>query len=129
MISHFFSRAAQILPLVILPVLALMLSACSMTEEVKRIERLKQAEQRQAAQNSSDLTGEQIFIRSCNTCHSGSKRQSFGPPLDNINNDFPDDAALKKFIRAGKGMMPAQTPQILNDQELDNLVGYLRTRS
>jgi cytochrome c5 len=109
--------------------LTLLLSGCSMTEEVKRIEEVRKAQQRQAASQSTDLTGEQIFIRSCNTCHPSGKK-GYGPTLENLNKDFPlgaaGDAALKKLIRSGKGMMPPQTKDILNDKELDNLVVYLR---
>ena len=43
-----------------------------------------------------------------------------------LGKDFPTDDALKKFIRSGKGMMPAQGKDALNDKELDNLVAYLR---
>jgi mono/diheme cytochrome c family protein len=100
-----------------------------MTEEVKRIEEVKKAQQRQAASQSSDLTGEQIFIRSCNTCHP-SGRKGYGPTLETLGKDFPEtpagDLALRKLIRSGKGMMPPQTKDILNDKELDNLVVYLR---
>ena len=96
-----------------------------MTEEVKRIEEVKRAQQRAAASQSTDLTGEEVFIRSCNTCHPRG-RKGMGPALDQIGKDFPSDAALKNFIRAGKGMMPPQTRDAVNDKELDNLVAYLR---
>jgi mono/diheme cytochrome c family protein len=107
----------------------LLLAGCSMTEEVKRIEEVKKAQQRQAQSQSSDLTGSQIFIRSCNTCHP-SGRKGYGPTLENLNKDFPEtaegDQALRKLIRSGRGMMPPQTKDILDDKELDNLIGYLR---
>ena len=96
-----------------------------MSEEVRRIEEVKKAQQKLAESQSTDLTGEQVFIRSCNTCHPGG-RKGYGPALDQMTKDFPTDDALKKFIRSGKGMMPAQTKDILNDKELNNLVDYLR---
>jgi len=49
-----------------------------------------------------------------------------GPSLENLTKDFPEDAKLKAYIRAGKGIMPGQPKEVLNDQEMDNLVGYLR---
>lgn len=97
-----------------------------MTEEVRRIEQVKQIERRRAAAASTDLTGEQVFIRSCNTCHPGG-RQGTGPALDDVNQKFPGDATLKKFIRKGKGSMPPQPKEAVNDRELDSLVDYLRS--
>lgn len=117
-------RRSRLATLVV--VLILGASGCSMSEEVKRIEQVKQLQQRQAAANSTDLTGEQIFIRSCNSCHVGG-RKGMGPALERLNEKFPDDQMLKNLIRKGRGIMPAQTKQTLNDRELDNLVAYLRT--
>ncbi len=105
---------------------ACLTAACSMTEEVRRIEQVKRIEKRRAAASSTDLTGEQVFIRSCNTCHPGG-RQGTGPALDKVNEKFPDDAALARFIRKGKGAMPPQPKEALDDRELDNLVGYIRS--
>jgi len=114
------------LPLGILFIsLGLAVSGCSMSEEVKRIEKVRLAEQRHAAENTTNLTGEQVFIRSCNTCHPGG-RKGYGPSLENINERYPEDAGLKKFIRTGKGLMPGQPLETLNEQELDNLLVYLR---
>jgi mono/diheme cytochrome c family protein len=100
-------------------------AGCSMSEEVKRIEQVNQLEQRRKDASSTDLTGQQIFMRSCNTCHPGG-RPGMGPALDKIGEHFPNDQQLKSFIRKGKGSMPAQPPEILNDKELDNLIDYLR---
>lgn len=99
-----------------------------MGEEMRRIEAAKQANQMRDASMSTNLTGEQIFVRSCNTCHPGGK-EGMGPRLDRISEDFPTDATLIAFIRKGKGMMPAQPKDSLNDDEMNNLVGYLRNLS
>ncbi|MBC7999131.1 MAG: cytochrome c [Leptolyngbya sp.] len=101
------------------------MSSCSMGEEVKRIRAVNEVEKQRAQSQSTDLTGEQLFIRSCNTCHPRG-REGMGPALDKVNEHFPDDATLKRFLRMGKGAMPAQTPETINDQELDNLVKYVR---
>lgn len=100
-------------------------TGCSMSEEVKRIEQVKQLERRRKDASSTDLTGQQIFMRSCNTCHPGGSK-GMGPALDQLGEHFPGDQQLKSFIRKGKGLMPAQPPEILNDKELDNLTDYLR---
>jgi mono/diheme cytochrome c family protein len=97
-----------------------------MSEEMKRIERSKKVELRKEASFSGNLTGEQIFIRSCNTCHSGADA-GVVPKLSVIKEKYLDDEALKKLIRKGKGRMPAQPKETLNDTELNNLIEYLRT--
>jgi mono/diheme cytochrome c family protein len=101
------------------------LAGCSLSEEMKRIEASRQYEEKQEASRSTDLTGDQIFIRSCNTCHPGGK-QGMGPNLLDISEKY-DDANLKRIIRKGKGIMPAQPPNVINDIELDRLVAYLKT--
>jgi mono/diheme cytochrome c family protein len=105
--------------------LVFLLSACSMGEEVKRIRAVNEVEKQRAQSQSTDLTGEQVFIRSCNTCHPRG-RAGMGPSLDKMDEHFPTDQQLKRFIRMGKGVMPAQTADVVNDTELDNLVKYLR---
>lgn len=99
-----------------------------MGEEMKRIEAAKQANQLRAASRSSNLTGQQIFIRTCNTCHPSGK-EGMGPRLDKVAQDYPEDKALKKLIRQGRGIMPGQPVEVLNDEELDNLVVYVRDLS
>lgn len=108
-----------------LPAVTSMLVACSISEEMKRIEASRQYEERQAASGSTDLTGEQIFIRSCNTCHPGGKL-GLGPSILEINKKYPEDEMLKALIRKGKGIMPAQPVNVINDIELSRLVAYLR---
>jgi len=103
----------------------LILSGCAMSQEMKRIEEVQRAQQSRDASRSTNLTGEQLFIRTCNTCHPGGKA-GMGPSLEKVNDDMPDDKALKKIIRSGKGLMPGQPKEVINDQELDALVSYLR---
>jgi cytochrome c2 len=104
---------------------ALFLTGCSIDEEMRRIQNSKRAQAMQESARSGNLTGEQVFIRSCNTCHP-SGRKGFGPSLENLDGDFPDDAKLAAFIRKGKGMMPGQSKSVISDSELDNLIIYLR---
>jgi mono/diheme cytochrome c family protein len=106
--------------------LALSLAGCAVSEEVRQIERVKKAQSEEIAGRSEQLTGKQVFIRSCNTCHPGGKA-GLGPSLDNLSSHFPSDAQLAKYIRTGKGQMPPQPPSILTDKELSNLIAYLRS--
>jgi len=111
----------------VLTLLALIctLVACSISEEMKHIEASRQYEERQSASSSTDLTGEQIFIRSCNTCHPGGNK-GLGPSILNINEKYPEDEMLKALIRKGKGIMPGQPANVIDDIELNRLVAYLR---
>lgn len=101
------------------------LAGCVMSEEIKRIDAVKKNQKEREQEGSTNLTGEVLFVRSCNTCHPGGQA-GMGPSLENIATKFPQDAQLKQFIRKGKGIMPAQPVDVINDQELDNLIGYLR---
>jgi mono/diheme cytochrome c family protein len=105
--------------------IALLLAGCSINEEMRRIQNSKKVQAQQDASRTGNLTGEQIFIRSCNTCHPGG-RKGFGPSLENLAKDFPNDDQLADFIRKGKANMPGQPKSILTDIELGNLIGYLR---
>lgn len=98
---------------------------CAMSEEIRRIEEQQKVTQRREKQMTTDLSGQQIFIRSCNSCHPGAKA-GMGPALDKLGEHFPTDDKLKKFIRQGVGMMPPQPKEALDDDELDSLVQYLR---
>lgn len=98
---------------------------CAITEEMRRIEAQKKDKERREKGMSTDLSGQQIFIRSCNTCHAGGKA-GMGPDLSKLSEHFPTDDKLKKFLRTGVGAMPPQPKDVLNDAELDNLVQYLR---
>ncbi len=118
-----FVNPAKLLPLL---TVVLGLSACSIGEEVKHIEEVQRAEMRQETARSENLTGEQLFVRSCNTCHPGGLA-GMGPSLAEINTAIPDDAQLKALIRKGRGNMPPQSKETMNDPELDNLVVYLRS--
>ena len=99
-----------------------------MREEIKRIDEMKRQRSVNEAARSTNLTGEQLFIRSCNECHPGGQK-GMGPGLDNVNEDFPEDSGLKNLLRKGKGIMPAQPVQVVNDPEMNSLVIYLRQLS
>lgn len=96
-----------------------------MGEEMRRIEESKHANEMKVAERTTNLNGEQLFVRSCNTCHPRGK-EGMGPTLINMDKDFPSDDALIKFLRKGKGMMPSQPLTSINDTEMSSLVAYLR---
>ena len=99
-----------------------------MSEEMKRIDESKLADQKRQASMSNDLNGEQIFFRTCMECHAGAKA-NVGPALDQLEEHFPDDNKLIAFIRVGhsgtKGYMPPVPKSVLDDAEMTSLVAYL----
>jgi mono/diheme cytochrome c family protein len=114
------------MPYLVACFLMMILSGCAMSEEMRRIHETQQAEQQKEAGRSTNLTGEQLFIRSCNTCHPGGKAGPMGPSLEKMAEHFPADDKLKAFIRKGKGNMPAQPKDTINEKEMDDLIVYLR---
>ena len=99
-----------------------------MKEEIRRIEAVKQAHEASEQSRSTNLTGEQIFIRNCNTCHPTGRKGS-GPSLIAVDDHFKTDAELSAFLRKGKGVMPPQAPTALNEKEMENLVTHVRKLS
>ena len=71
--------------------------------------------------------GQRVFATSCNPCHP-SANAGIGPALHGpqFSTRYPDDAAIAAVIRQGKGGMPAFSAGSLNDQDLANVVAYLR---
>ena len=108
--------------------LSLAAFGCSMSEEMRRIEETREAQLRREQSKSTNLSGEQVFVRSCNTCHPQGKA-GMGPSLEHISEHFPDEESLKTFIRNGKGLMPGQPKNVINEPEMDNLLEYLKTFS
>ena len=106
-------------------IVALTLSGCVMSEEVKRIEQDRALKKKRKDEMSTNLSGKQIFVRSCNTCHPGGN-EGMGPSLVNLKAHFPDDEKLKAFIRQGAGVMPPQPESVINEKEMENLIEYLR---
>lgn len=99
---------------------------CVMSEEMKRIQKVEEEKARRKQQMSTNLSGEQIFVRSCNTCHPGGAA-GMGPSLDQLATHFPTDDKLINFLRQGVGAMPPQPKEVINDIEMGALVRYLRT--
>ena len=67
---------------------SLSLSGCAMSEEIKRIDENKHSLSARAASLSTDLNGEQLYFRSCNTCHPTGRQGPEGPSLEHINEHF-----------------------------------------
>ena len=66
--------------------------------------------------------GRAVFMVNCHQCHPGGEA-GLGPAL----NDKPFPDFLKKFqVRHGLGTMPSFSEQKISDQQLDDLMEYLK---
>lgn len=66
--------------------------------------------------------GRAVFMTSCHQCHPGGEA-GLGPAL----NDKPLPEFLKKFqVRHGLGTMPSFPEEKISDQQLDDLMEYLK---
>jgi len=76
---------------------------------------------------SDPQRGEALYRSKCYGCHT--PQASLGPDFTSADftTRYADDAALIDLIRAGRAPMPAFTDQMLNDQELADIIAYLRT--
>jgi mono/diheme cytochrome c family protein len=80
------------------------------------------------ASSAADTSaGQQVFTSLCNACHPNANA-GIGPALHGsaFASRYPDDAALLGVVRQGKGGMPPFATSQLSDQDLANVVAYLR---
>ncbi|MBZ0158093.1 MAG: cytochrome c [Alphaproteobacteria bacterium] len=73
-------------------------------------------------QNEVAARGQLVFMKYCNQCHPKGEA-GLGPSLNNK----PLPGFLMKFqVRNGLGAMPSFPPSHISDQELDDLIAYLK---
>lgn len=68
-----------------------------------------------------DLRGRRVFMRFCNGCHPAGEA-GLGPGL---NNKLLPGFLIKFQVRHGLGVMPSFPDEVISDEELDDLAGYL----
>ena len=70
--------------------------------------------------------GLQIFqANACGSCHlKGGREEGTGPLLLNTKRD---DAYIRSNIRNGKGLMSPYPPNVISDQQLNDLVAYIKS--
>jgi mono/diheme cytochrome c family protein len=80
-----------------------------------------------AVGNGDAAAGQAVLTRLCNSCHPNANA-GIGPALygPQFADRYPDDAAIAAVIRQGKGGMPAFSTSQLSDQDLADVVAYMR---
>jgi mono/diheme cytochrome c family protein len=78
-------------------------------------------------QTGDPSNGQKVFLVQCNACHPGASA-GIGPPIrgPQLAERYPDDGPLAVVIRQGTGTMLPTPPDRLPDQELANVIAYLR---
>jgi mono/diheme cytochrome c family protein len=78
---------------------------------------------RPVAIRSSELqSGQKVFLQHCHMCHPGGEG-GLGPAL---NNKPLPAFALRMQVRRGLGVMPKFTDKEIADDELDDLIVYMK---
>ena len=73
-------------------------------------------------ENAAVANGETVYMTSCQKCHPGGAA-GLGPAI----NDKPLPGFLLRFqVRNGLGVMPAFKEDVISDEQLDDLVAYLK---
>ena len=73
-------------------------------------------------ENPAVAQGQKVFMTYCHKCHPGGTA-GLAPA---INNKPLPGFLIRYQVRNGIGMMPAFKEDVISDEELDNLVAYLK---
>jgi mono/diheme cytochrome c family protein len=76
----------------------------------------------QLVQSEAALNGQEVFMEYCNRCHPAGNA-GLGPSI--INKPLPG-FLIKKQVRKGLGAMPSFDKEHLSEEELDNVIVYLK---
>jgi mono/diheme cytochrome c family protein len=79
--------------------------------------------------NERASAGRAVFVgeAGCNRCHPGGER-GLAPRLHGAEFEakHPTDETIRRQIRTGGGGMPAFTPDRLTEQQLEDVIAYVR---
>ncbi|MBF8267562.1 MAG: cytochrome c [Dehalococcoidia bacterium] len=73
--------------------------------------------------------GEALYTRQCVACHGSGGEGGFAPALStpDFQQRYADDATLITLMRTGRGGMPAYASNRLTENEVSDLVVFLRS--
>ena len=83
-----------------------------------------------APANGDVAAGQARFQTTCSPCHPGG-HAGIGPALSgaSFTDRYPDDTAVAALVRSGRGGMPAFRQEVFSDQDLSNVIAYVRSLS
>ncbi len=79
-------------------------------------------EGKELVQSEAARSGQEVFMESCNRCHPAGNA-GLGPSI--INKPIPG-FLIKMQVRNGYGAMPSFDKEHLSDEELNNIVKYIK---
>lgn len=73
--------------------------------------------------------GGDVYTQQCAACHGPAGTGGFAPALNSaeFRQTYASDAAIADLVRAGKGVMPALGAAKLSDEDMADLIAYLRS--
>jgi mono/diheme cytochrome c family protein len=71
------------------------------------------------------VAGERVYMQYCNSCHPGGN-QGAGPALKPLLPNRSDEQ-IRTVVRQGKRPMPGYNENNISDDQLTNLILYMRT--
>jgi mono/diheme cytochrome c family protein len=78
-----------------------------------------------ASGGGNAANGQKLFTTNCQACHpSGGRVAGVGPKLLGTTRD---DAYIQSNIRNGRNAMPAFSPDQISDQQIQDLIAYIRS--
>ncbi len=81
-----------------------------------------------AAVTAGDATrGAALYASRCYGCHNPDAKLGPSQSTADFKARYADNATLAAVVRAGRQPMPAFTPAILSDQDLADIIAYIRT--
>ncbi len=89
----------------------------------------KKAGEEIAAMSGDASRGWQLFGRACVTCHPAVKKAGIGPQLIRSSAPGNIDETMVRWasqIRSGGSLMPFYAPDILSDQDIADILAFLR---
>lgn len=73
-------------------------------------------------QSEKVMKGQEVFMKNCNTCHPAG-RKGLGPAI--ANKPIPG-FMIRYQVRKGLGVMPPFDKQHLSEEEMDQLVAFIK---
>jgi mono/diheme cytochrome c family protein len=73
-----------------------------------------------------DQPGQIAFVRACSSCHGVDAKGQNGPALLPFEKEY---AEVRGIVRDGRGEMPSISPADVSDDELTQIVAYLKSSS
>jgi mono/diheme cytochrome c family protein len=77
-------------------------------------------------QAGEDQRGQAAFARACSSCHGADAKGQNGPALLPFEREFLE---VRGIVRDGRGEMPSISPADVSDEELAQIVAYLKKSS